>query len=100
VLAQRVSIAANNAELDLTGNLTLAFGIVLCLVAVAAIARSLSPPGRRRNTFSVILVVLGLVATFMFCFGLGSFVRKGRAETKVSATMPAPPRAAPRGPDA
>jgi hypothetical protein len=80
-------------ELDLTGNLTLAFGIVLCLVAIAGLLRGLSPPGPRRNTFSVILVVLGLIAMFLFCFGLGAFVRKEKAEAKVSATMPAPPRA-------
>jgi hypothetical protein len=77
----------------LTGNLTLAFGIVLCLVAIAGLLRGLSPPGRRRNTFSVILVVLSLIAMFLFCFGLGAFMRKERAEAKVSAAMPAPARA-------
>jgi hypothetical protein len=60
-----------------TGNLTIAFAAVLFTAVAAAIARQLSPPGVRRNVFSVILVVACLIATFLFCFGLGTFVRKG-----------------------
>jgi hypothetical protein len=56
-------------------DLTLVFAIVLGLAAAAGVARALSPPGPRRNTLSVVLVVLSLVAAFLFCFGLGAFVR-------------------------
>ena len=83
----------------MTGNLTIAFAIVLFIAVAAALARHLSPPGVRRNVFSVILVVAGLIATFVFCFGLGSVVRRPEPP-KVSATMPSPTRAGPRLSDA
>jgi hypothetical protein len=83
-----------------TGNLTIAFAIVLFVAAAAAVGRQLSPPGVRRNVFSVILVVFGLIATFMFCFGLGSFVRRPDAPPKVSTVNLAPTPASPRPSDA
>lgn len=69
------------------GDLTLAFGIVLCLAAAVGLARGLSPPGLRRNTLSVVLVVLSLVAAFLFCFGLGSFVRSRQAQSKLQSRL-------------
>lgn len=83
----------------MTGNLTTVFGIALFIALAAAVARKFSPPGVRRNVFSVILVVAGLIATFVFCFGLGSVVRRPEPP-KVSATMPSPTRASPRLSDA
>lgn len=71
----------------MTGNLTIAFGVVLFIAAVAAATRQLSPPGMRRNVASVVLVVFGLIATFLFCFELGSFTRRPQAPPKVSTAM-------------
>jgi ABC-type uncharacterized transport system permease subunit len=82
-----------------TANLTIAFGIVLIIAVAAAAARQFSAPGVRRNVFSVILVVAGLIATFLFCFGLGTMVRKPEPP-KVSAATPLPSRASPRPSDA
>jgi hypothetical protein len=68
-------------------DLTLAFGIVLCLAAAAGVARALSPPGVRRNTLSVVLVVLSLIAAFLFCFGLGSFVRGREGQARLQSGL-------------
>ncbi len=78
----------------MTANLTIAFGVVLFIAAAAAAVRQLSPAGTRRNVASVILVVFGLIAVFLFTFELGSFAHRPQAPAKVSTTMRAPARAA------
>ena len=62
-------------------SLTLAFIAVSVLAGMTALARRASPPGRRRDALSVLLVVLALVAAFLLCFAAGSLVRGERART-------------------
>ena len=59
--------------------LTVAFVAVAVLAGAAALASRASPPGKRRDAFSVTLVVLALVAAFLLCFVLGSLVRGARS---------------------
>ena len=53
---------------------------MLGLLAVAGLARHFSSTAKLRNTFSVILVVLGLVTAFLFFFGAGSLFRGYRQQ--------------------
>jgi hypothetical protein len=62
-------------------SLTLAFIAVAVLAGMTALARRASPPGRRKDVLSVLLVVLALIAAFLLCFAAGSLVRGERART-------------------
>jgi uncharacterized membrane protein len=64
-------------------------GALLVLLAVAGIARYFAASAKQRNTLSVILVVLGLVAAFFFFFGAGSWLRGHRAQPRPHAGVPA-----------
>ena len=77
----------------MNANLTLVFAIVLVLAIATAFARKHSPEGTRRNTLSVILVVLCLIAMFVFCFGLGTIARRPDAAAKAAAFSDSPLRA-------
>ena len=59
--------------------LTIAFVAISVLAGAAALARRATPPGKRRDAFSVTLVVLALVGAFVLCFVLGSLVRGERS---------------------
>jgi len=85
----------NTAQL-FGADLTLVFAIVLGLAAAAGVARALSPPGPRRNTLSVVLVVLSLVAAFLFCFGLGTLVRGREGAARLQSRESASPEPAAR----
>jgi heme A synthase len=69
-------------------SLTLAFIFVAILAGLTALARRASPPGRRKDTLSVLLVVLALLAAFLLCFAAGSLVRGERAGTVSQAGIP------------
>jgi cytochrome bd-type quinol oxidase subunit 2 len=56
-------------------DLLLALAALLGLLAVVGVARRLSASQRQRNTFSVVLVVLGLVTAFVLFFMAGLFLR-------------------------
>ena len=72
--------------------LTLVFVAVAVLAGATALARRASPVGQRRNVFSVVLVVLALLAAFLLCFALGSLVRGERPHAE--AWPPIPQRSA------
>lgn len=66
--------------------LTLAFGVVAVLAGATGLARRSSPPGKRRDALSVVLVVLALLAAFLLCFALGSLVRNEREQARPHAS--------------
>ena len=61
--------------------------VLLVLLAWVAVARHLSATVKRRNTLSVVLVVLGLLTAFFLFFSAGSWFRSHRAQPRPHASV-------------
>ena len=61
-------------------------GVLLLLLAIAAVARHFAASARQRSALSVVLVALGLVTAFFLFFGAGSWFRTHRAQPRPHAS--------------
>ena len=75
----------------MASGLAIALIVTLVLLGVVALSRRRLGPGRRRNVLSVALVLLGLGATFIVCFGGGFLAHRLRAEAQMQSSVSPPP---------